>query len=54
MRDVCGLAADSEAELFWVSSGLGDVAVLRASTSGFTFEARWHCDAQFDNHLTIV
>ena len=54
MSDVCGLAADPEADLFWVSSGLGDVACLRASASGLTFEARWRCDAQFDNHLTIV
>ncbi len=54
MTDVCGLAADSEADLFWVSSGLGDVARLRAGAAGLTVEARWHCDAQFDNHLTIV
>lgn len=54
MTDVCGLAADPEAGLFWVSSGVGDVARLRASAAGLTVEARWRCDAQFDNHLTIV
>jgi hypothetical protein len=54
MTDVCGLAADPEADLFWVSSGVGDVACLRASASGLTVEARWRCDAQFDNHLTIA
>lgn len=54
LNDVCGLAADPEEGLFWVSSGLGDVACLRASASGLTVEARWRCDAQFDNHLTIV
>lgn len=54
MSDVCGLAADAEADLFWVSSGLGEVASLRASASGLAFEARWHSDVQFDNHLTIV
>ena len=54
MTDVCGLAADPKADLFWVSSGLGEVACLRASAAGLTVEGRWRCDAQFDNHLTIV
>jgi hypothetical protein len=54
LADVCGLAADAEADLFWVSSGLGEVACVRASAAGLAFEARWHSDAQFDNHLTIV
>jgi len=54
LPDVCGLAAASEAEHFWVSSGLGEVARLRASETGLAFEARWHTDTQFDNHLTIL
>ena len=54
MPDVCGLASDPEAGLFWVSSGLGGLALLRASETGFAFEARWHTDTQFDNHLTII
>ena len=54
LADVCGLAADAESGLFWVSSGLGEIACLRASTAGLAFEARWQCDAQFDNHLTII
>ncbi len=54
LPDVCGLAADARADLFWVSSGLGEVACLRASAAGLAFKARWQCDAQFDNHLTIV
>jgi len=54
LRDVCGLAADTQENLFWVSSGLGDVACLRASMAGLAFEACWRSDAQFDNHLTIV
>jgi len=54
LPDVCGLAADAEAEFFWVSSGLGDVALLRAHEAGLAFEARWHTKTQFDNHLTIL
>jgi hypothetical protein len=54
LPDVCGLVADPEAEYFWVSSGLGEVAGLRASETSLTFEARWHTDTQFDNHLTVL
>jgi hypothetical protein len=54
MPDVCGLAADSEGKHFWVSSGLGEIARLVASETGLTFEARWHTDTQFDNHLTVL
>ncbi len=54
LADVCGLAAGPEAGCFWVSSGLGEIARLRASDTGLAFEARWHTDTQFDNHLTII
>lgn len=54
LADVCGLAADTEAACFYVTSGLGDVVKLRASTSGFAAEARWNAPVAFDNHLLRI
>jgi hypothetical protein len=49
LADVCGLAAD--AGCFWVTSGHGDVAQLRAGEHGLAPAAQWQAQAAFDNHL---
>jgi hypothetical protein len=54
LADVCGLAADGEPGCFWVTSGFGEVARLRAGGSGLTAEARWSAPAAFDNHLLRI
>jgi hypothetical protein len=51
LADVCGLAADTAAGGFWVTSGLGDVVRLRADERGLFAETRWNAPAAFDNHL---
>jgi len=49
--DVCGLAADKDAGVFWATSGEGQILKLRASDAGPIIAMRWHVEAQFDNHL---
>jgi hypothetical protein len=52
--DICGLAADAEADCFWATSGLGDVVKLRASHTGLAVDAHWQAPAAFDNHLLRI
>jgi uncharacterized protein len=52
--DVCGLAADARAGIFWATSGVGDVLRLKASEHGLTADARFHARAAFDNHAIRI
>ena len=54
LADVCGLAPDADAPLFWATSGLGDVVKLRAGDDGFVADAHWQAPAAFDNHLLRI
>jgi len=54
LPDVCGLAADDQSARFWVTSGYGDVARLRADDEGFAVDAQWRAPAAFDNHLLRI
>jgi len=54
IADVCGLAAASERDAFWASSGHGGIFKIAANTSPPRIESQWRTDAGFDNHLLPI
>lgn len=54
LTDVCGLAADSEAGTFWITSGMGDVMQVAVGADGVEARAHWQANAAFDNHLLRI
>lgn len=52
--DVCGLTAAAEPGVFWATSGLGEIVRIEVCENGPSIAARWHADANFDNHLLRI
>jgi len=52
IADACGIAADVQAGIFWVSSGHG--GVYRVDARALAILAEWHGAPGFDNHMIVV
>jgi len=54
IADGCGIAADIEPDMFWVSSGHGSVYKIAADAAGPKIIAQWHITSGFDHHMILV
>jgi hypothetical protein len=54
ITDGCGIAADSEPNMFWVSSGHGGVYKISASETGPKILTQWHVTSGFDHHMILI
>jgi hypothetical protein len=54
IADGCGIAADVEPNVFWVSSGHGGIYRVAASEAGPKITAQWHVASGFDHHMILV